>query len=363
MIFLCHEQIQNPRSPLASVSNGETPKEPSAERKDSSSNGVIVSASTSTESVTIALHPLVIMNVAEHYTRTKAQESSGADEAGSSSKGPSHVIGALIGRQKGRNLEIMNSFELKVRPAEPDEKGADGRPEFLIDPLFYHQKEDQFKQVFPDMDFLGWYTTGDAPTPSDIEFHTQVCVFNESPIFLKLNPNSRQSKLPVSMYESVIDLVKGQTKLLFSPVVFSLATEEAERIGLDHMARHSNWTASGSSSDTSVAGDHLKVQYNAVKMLRDRVRIIRDYVVDVKEGKVAWNHEILREAHNLSNRLPLIQSNSFRHEFFNQANDVALMTYLGMLTKGTNSMNQFVSKFNTLYDRQGMGRRMRGLYY
>jgi COP9 signalosome complex subunit 6 len=128
-----------------------------------------------------------------------------------------------------------------------------------------------------------------------------------------------------------------------------------------------NWSGSGGNADaaTSVAGDHLKVQYNAVKMLRDRVRIIRDYVVDTKEGRIPWNHEILREAHNLSNRLPLVQSNTFRQEFFNQCNDVALMTYLGMITKGTQSMNQFVTKFGTLYDRQGMGRvgRMRPPFY
>ena len=349
--------LDNPRSPLRVNENGSL-----GGQVESSSNGIIVSASASGESVTIALHPLVIMNVAEHYTRTRAQESTPVDDqaAGSSKHGTtSHVVGALIGMQKGRNLEVMNSFELKV------ERSTDLKSEFVIDHTFYHQKEEQFKQVFPDMDFLGWYTTGDAPTASDIDFHTQVCAFNESPIFMKLNPVTRNSKLPIAMYESVIDLVNGQTKLLFSPVNFSLATEEAERIGLDHMAKMSNWNGSSGSADSSnsVAGDHLKVQYNAVKMLRDRVRIIRDYVVDTKEERIPWNHEIIREAHNLSNRLPLIQSNSFRQEFFNQCNDVALMTYLGMLTKGTHSMNQFVTKFGTLYDRQGMGRRMRGPFY
>jgi len=28
--------------------------------------------------------------------------------------------------------------------------------------------------VFSDMDFLGWYTTGDVPTDSDIHVHRQV---------------------------------------------------------------------------------------------------------------------------------------------------------------------------------------------
>lgn len=46
-----------------------------------------------------------------------------------------------------------------------------------------------------------------------------------------------------------------------------------------------------------------------------------------------------------------------------QCNDVGLMAYLGTITKSCNSMNQFINKFNVLYDRQGIGRRMRGLFF
>lgn len=44
-------------------------------------------------------------------------------------------------------------------------------------------------------------------------------------------------QLSVSMYESVIDLVNGEATMLFVPLTYTLATEEAERIGLDHVAR------------------------------------------------------------------------------------------------------------------------------
>jgi len=44
------------------------------------------------------------------------------------------------------------------------------------------------KQVFKDLDFLGWYATGGPPTEVDVKIHQQICTFTESPIFLKLNP-------------------------------------------------------------------------------------------------------------------------------------------------------------------------------
>jgi hypothetical protein len=94
------------------------------------------------------------------------------------------------------------------------------------------------KQVFSEMDFLGWYTTGDTPTDKDLEVHRQFVEYNESPVFLKLNPTaSVGGDLPITVYESVIDLVGGEATMLFIDLPYTLATEEAERIGVDHVAR------------------------------------------------------------------------------------------------------------------------------
>jgi len=87
------------------------------------------------------------------------------------------------------------------------------------------------------MDFLGWYTTGEEPTDKDLEVHRQFVEYNESPVFLKLNPNTTVGDLPITVYESVIDLVGGEATMLFIDLPYTLATEEAERIGVDHVAR------------------------------------------------------------------------------------------------------------------------------
>lgn len=130
-------------------------------------SNVMAPSTLSAPALSVSLHPLVIMNVSEHWTRIRAQENS------------SQVYGALIGKQKGRNIEIMNSFELMFDKIEGN---------IIFNDEYYATKEAQFKQVFPDLDFLGWYTTGDAPNESDLNFHKQICKINESPLFLKLNP-------------------------------------------------------------------------------------------------------------------------------------------------------------------------------
>ncbi|XP_057668339.1 COP9 signalosome complex subunit 6 [Diorhabda carinulata] len=299
-----------------------------------------VMASGAVGSITCSLHPLVIMNVSEHWTRERAQEGS-----------VQQVIGALIGKQKGRNIEIMNSFELVFRVIAGD---------IVVDKDYYNMKEEQFKQVFSDLDFIGWYTTGDAPNTMDIKIHKQICEINESPIMMKLNPYDKNIEhLPVNLYESVIDLINGEATMLFVSLTYTLATEEAERIGVDHVARMS----ATDSGESSLVAEHLTAQHSAIKMLHSRVRLVLEYMKAVQNGQLPRNHEILREAYSLCNRLPVIDGARFRQDFYNQCNDVGLMTYLGTLTKGCNDLNQFVNKFNILYDRQGVGRRMRGIFF
>lgn len=315
------------------------PKTPNTGMPNVQQQSVMASSGT-VPSVTVSLHPLVIMNISEHWTRIRAQ-------AGE----PKQVFGALIGKQKGRNIEVMNSFELKTDIVDDD---------VIINRDYYNTKEEQYKQVFSELDFIGWYTTGENPTDKDIKIHKQICEINECPIMLQLNPLSRSvNQLPAKLYESVIDIVQGEATMLFIPLTYTLATEEAERIGVDHVARMST----NESGEKSAVAEHLIAQHSAIKMLHTRVKMVLSYIKAVESGQFEPNQEILREAYSLSHRLPVIQSPKFREEFYTQSNDVGLISYLGALTKGCNDTNHFVSKFNVLYDRQGLGRRMRGLFF
>ena len=72
------------------------------------------------------------------------------------------MFGALIGKQNGRDIELMNSFELALDHQLSTSEAV------VIDFKYYKMREEHFKQVFSDMDILGWYCTGDQPTMLDI---------------------------------------------------------------------------------------------------------------------------------------------------------------------------------------------------
>lgn len=206
---------------------------------------------------------------------------------------------------------------------------------------------------------LGWYTTGEAPTETELQIHRQITEINESPLFLQLNPAAHHNDLPVSMYESLIDIVAGggEARILFVKTNYTLATEEAERIGLDHVARIR------SDDGQSKVAEHVIVQHSAIKMLASRVRLILEYVKAVESGQLPHNHEIMREAKALADRLPVLEADRFKPEYYTQCNDAALLTYLGTVMKSCNNLNQFINKFNVLYQRPGSSRRMRGIFF
>ena len=117
------------------------------------------------------------------------------------------MFGALIGKQNGRDIELMNIFELALDHQLSTSEAV------MIDFKYYKMREEHFKQFFSDMDILGWYCTGDQPTMLDINVHKQICNINESPLFLQLSLGKQNTTdLPVSLYESVsiIDMIGGQ---------------------------------------------------------------------------------------------------------------------------------------------------------
>lgn len=173
-------QLSQPKSPQPSTSKGHVAPANGLNNLSKVAGtskvevaGILTHQPAGAASISVALHPLVIMNVAEHWTRLRAQENTQLA-----------VIGALIGRQQGRNYEIVNSYELIFDNIEGD---------LILDTSFSEQKESQFKQVFPDLDFLGWYSIGESPTEADHKIHKQMCAIKELPIFLKLNPSVSQS--------------------------------------------------------------------------------------------------------------------------------------------------------------------------
>lgn len=280
------------------------------------------------------IHPSVIMSISEHHTRTRAIRQQ-----------PEIVIGALLGKKTDHNIEIVDSFELRFTKSSNSDD-TDNRT-FVIDREFYQKKIPLVKQVFADLDLIGWYSTtpvveDSATKEGDISLHRQISEFIPNPIFLKMNPYKRESdpkisgSLPLNVYEPVIEIDSKGESLNFIQVLWTIVTEDVEIIGLEHNAKMTHTNVAPSS-----AVDNLRLLYSAVKMLKDRIKVIAKFVKDVQTGVLSNYEEPLADIANLTQRFPLINSEHYTQAYNIQCNDVALNTYLGILTKGSMCKMQF----------------------
>ncbi|KHN20582.1 COP9 signalosome complex subunit 6a [Glycine soja] len=312
-------------------------------------------ASSSSSGLTFKLHPLVIVNISDHYTRVKSQmnpthapphtttnnnNANGGDRGGVVPP-PLHprVYGCVIGVQKGRTVEIFNSFELLYDPSTHS-----------LDRTFLEKKQELYKKVFPHFYILGWYSTGSDAEESDMHIHKALMDINESPVYVLLNPsiNHSQKDLPVSIFESELHVIDGIPQLIFVRSSYTIETVEAERISVDHVAHLK--PSDGGSAATQLAA-HLTGTHSAIKMLHSRIKVLHHYLLAMQKGDVPCENSLLRQVSSLLRRLPAIESGKFQDDFLMEYNDTVLISYLAMLTNCSSSMNELVDKFNIAYDR------------
>uniref|UniRef100_A0A6G1SCN0 COP9 signalosome complex subunit 6 n=1 Tax=Aceria tosichella TaxID=561515 RepID=A0A6G1SCN0_9ACAR len=291
------------------------------------------------------LHPSVIMSISEHHSRTKALRTQ-----------LDVVVGALLGKKRDHQIEIVDSFELRIVPINASNTNTttitttptnnnsteENKRNLIVDREFVQKRIPLVKQVFPELDLIGWYSTtpqidGNSEDGNFVvSLHKQISEFIANPIYVKLNPNSRESdpkisgSLPLKIYEPVIEISGSDENLNLIEAGWTIVTDDVEIIGLEHNAKVTHIDRA-----PSAAVDYLKLQYGAVKMLKDRIKVISKFVKDVQSGTLPYYEEPMADIMRLTQRFPLMNSDAYTRAYNMQCNDVALNTYLGILTKGS----------------------------
>jgi len=216
-----------------------------------------------------------------------------------------------------------------------------------VDHGSFNVRKEQYKQVFPSLEFIGWYTVASHPTLRHIALHEQFSAYCSTPLLLILQPtdtlgvNVTPGHLPIKAYEPTIEIRDRSSRSVYIEAQFTVETGEAERIAVDTTAR-------GGEGGTSLES-HLQTQRAAVKMLHDRILVLVNYVKAVLSGSAPKDHATIRSLAALVASLPASDSQGFREEFETEYVDVQLTAYLSTLTKSTSILNDIVDKHNILH--------------
>lgn len=338
------------------------------------------------DSAPVILHPLVVINVSDHYTRFAAMRifpeaaarNAAADPSASVDtltdlRGNTRVIGILLGVQSGRTVEICHSFELQA--AMSGENLTEVNPEFM------QKRISQYKQIFGQYNVVGWYCTGSEVSPEDLRLHTDVfSVLNEAPILLMMNPGSSASagadsssgapaksygsdarpvysRNVLTSYQMELRVVNDLPKMILAPVPHRYASEDSERIAVDHVMRHA---VPGGGDGTSSTALHLYTLRRSVKMLKSRMEVLVAFLEATANGSIEVDHSLLRRVAGVCARLPALDCKEFSEAFADERQDSLVVTYLAGVTKSLCSLNEAVDMFNRSNERNtatGTGKR------
>jgi len=280
----------------------------------------------------INLHPLAIISISDHFTRVSV----GAAVEGSIQK----ILGLLFGVQEGREVSIYDSCEV-LCTLKPD--GG-----VQLDAQSIVLKIELFTAVFPTYELLGWYSVNKELLPDDLDIQRSLLTFNESPLFLLMNPSPLQSEgkkeLPLSIYESELHLVQERPTFLFVRLDYNLRAAQAEQISVEQVSRSN--PAEGASSVEA----HLRGVNTSLTTLHSRLGTLAAYLEMIKEGKLPTDHRLLRQIDSICETLSAKDSKEFRSNFGNEYNDTLMVTCLAGITKSTNALNDVADKYLVAFE-------------
>eukprot|EP00760_Papus_ankaliazontas_P024296 PhM_4_TR2215/c0_g1_i1/m.9008/K12179/COPS6, CSN6; COP9 signalosome complex subunit 6 len=291
----------------------------------------------------ILVHPLVVMNVSDHFTRAKV---SGRNK---------RVVGALFGQQVGRRVEVHTTFELVTTD---DDNGAPDPLRIKIDVAYMKQKKEQYTAVFPSYEILGWYVASNTVLECDMDSHKQIFAMNESPLLMCVDcePAANARALGVYVFETNVEVTK-ETGVTYSlqRVAYNVESEESERIGVQNVSRVESEEAK---SQRSSLVPQVQTLSTAVTMLQSRIQIVLAYLRAVQKGEIETDAALLRQVSSLCTKLPCASSEEFQQSLATEYDDVELIAFLSTLVKGSATLQDVIGKNKLAFDKPG-GRRMR----
>ncbi|KAI5986614.1 Mov34-domain-containing protein [Pisolithus albus] len=266
------------------------------------------------------VHPLVLLSVTDHHARSVSRTSS------------KRIVGVLLGQDNGKTVNVANSFAI---PFEEDEKDS---KTWFLDHNYIEGMYDMFRKVNARERMIGWYHTGPKLRASDQEINDLFKRFIAKP--------PETVGIPTDAYYAVEEIKDDgtETRKTFLHVPSAIEAEEAEEIGVEHLLRDIK------DSTTTTLVTRVSEQLASLQGLQSRLGDIHTYLLDVAEGKLPVNHQIIYHLQDALNLLPDLGDAELTQSFTSSTNDELLVVYLSSLLRAVNAINLFVERLGKARD-------------
>lgn len=270
----------------------------------------------------VVVHPLVLLSVVDHFNRM--------GKIGNQKR----VVGVLLGCWKAKGvLDVSNSFAV---PFDEDDKD---KSVWFLDHDYLENMYGMFKKVNAREKVVGWYHTGPKLHQNDVAINELIRRYCPNSVLVIIDAKPKDLGLPTEAYRAVEEVHDdgSPTSKTFEHVPSEIGAEEAEEVGVEHLLRDIKDTTVGSLSQ------RVTNQFLGLKGLNQQIQDIRDYLLQVVEGKLPINHQIIYQLQDIFNLLPDMNHGNFVDSLYIKTNDQMLVVYLAALVRAIVALHNLIN--------------------
>ena len=271
---------------------------------------------------TVAVHPIVLLSVVDHYNRSAL----GTNR---------RVVGALLGEYIDDKVDVTNCYAL---PFEEDPKD---KKVWFVDHIYSEDMLEMFQKINHKEKIVGWYSSGPKIRPHDIEINEVFRKYCENPVFVIIDVKEDNESLgiPTESYTMREEVDKdGQLIKTFFKLNTSIEASLPEEIGVEFMLRDIN--------DTNREGNITKLANDKVmsfKALIKRLNEIKNYLEKIINQTIPTNPQIIYNIQEIFNYLPNFDTESVIKAMSIQTNNNYLVLYLSWITKTIVALHKLIN--------------------
>ncbi|KAF6215179.1 hypothetical protein GE061_009930 [Apolygus lucorum] len=270
----------------------------------------------------VVVHPLVLLSVVDHFNRM--------GKIGNQKR----VVGVLLGCWKPKGvLDVSNSFAV---PFDEDDKD---KSVWFLDHDYLENMYGMFKKVNAREKVVGWYHTGPKLHQNDVAINELIRRYCPNSILVIIDAKPKDLGLPTEAYRAVEEVHDdgSPTTKTFEHVPSEIGAEEAEEVGVEHLLRDIKDTTVGTLSQ------RVTNQLMGLKGLFQQLQDIKDYLLQVVDGRLPINHQIIYQLQDIFNLLPDIGHGNFVDSLYIKTNDQMLVVYLAALVRSIIALHNLIN--------------------
>jgi 26S proteasome regulatory subunit N8 len=282
----------------------------------------------------VAVHPLVLLSVVDHYKRVVAKSKN------------KRVAGVLLGEWNKGQLDITNCY------AVPFEEDPKEHRVWFLDHIYHENMYAMFKKISAKEKVVGWYITGTKFKPHDIDINELFKKYTPNPVLVMIDvEHADELGLPTEAYSSIEEVTReGTIVKSFVHVPSAVQAFEPEEIGVEQLLRDIKDVT------VSTLTTEMNQKLNSLKGLVNKMNTIKKYLDDISEKKKKPNLQIIYNLQEIFNCLPNMNAEDMVKSLTMKNNDNTFVLYVCSIIRSMISIHNLINnKLQNKETERGIG--------